>query len=84
MDDKLLLFSKQRVCPDASSSLGPRASRPQTHAPLDTDVSFALRAHCGRAARGPSEELEGAARLNSGYDCLALQIHSVNGLNAFS
>ena len=39
------------------SSLGPRAARPQKRAQRARFL-FALRAHCGRAARGPSEELE--------------------------
>ena len=49
----------------SSSSLGPRASRPlrqpkvREHSRLlNFPVLFALRAHCGRDARGPSEEIE--------------------------
>ncbi len=49
----------------SSSSLGPRASRPHRApsgaliaTPSPANVPLALRARCGRDARGPSEELE--------------------------
>jgi hypothetical protein len=54
-------------CGNSSSLLGPRASRPQTRCQARSSVNinieppvkvFALRAHCGRDARGPSKELD--------------------------
>jgi len=47
----------------SSDLLGPRASRPQTRRGAATlavvlQSLFALRAHCGRDARGPSKSLD--------------------------
>src|SRR6185369_9994278 len=53
----------------SSDLLGPRATRPQTRRRREVSAMsriyvFALRAHCGRVARGPSKSLEPESSLN--------------------